>query len=109
MARDKGLEEILSDDLRDESQVTEKAMFGGWAWLLNGHLLCGSRDDGMLVRLGKDQDAWALKIPGVMPMISRERRMHGWVKVSSEVYGDDSQRKKLLTSALKFVRTLPPK
>ena len=51
MARDKGLEELLADELRPESGVTEKAMFGGWAWLVNGNLLCGARDDGMLVRL----------------------------------------------------------
>jgi hypothetical protein len=30
-----------------------KAMFGGWALLLNGNLLCGARAGGMLVRLGR--------------------------------------------------------
>jgi len=29
-------------------------MFGGLAWLAHGNLLCGARDAGMLVRLGKD-------------------------------------------------------
>ena len=109
MARDSGLEEILNDDLRNVSGVTEKAMFGGWAWLLNGNLLCGARDDGMLVRLGKDQDAWALEIPGIVPMISRARRMHGWVRAAPQAYGDDALRCKLLDAALKFVRSLPAK
>ncbi|MGH6823717.1 MAG: cold-shock protein, partial [Methylocella sp.] len=49
MARDEGLEELLREDLEAESGLTEKAMFGGRAWLLNGNLLCGARDDGMLV------------------------------------------------------------
>jgi len=107
--RDKGLEELLNDDLRTESGIMDKAMFGGWAWLLNGHLLCGARDDGMLVRLGKDQDAWALDILGIEPMISRARRMHGWVRAAPEVYGNDTLRHTLLNAALKFVRSLPAK
>ena len=47
--------------------ITEKAMFGGWAWLLNGNLLCGARHDGMLVRLGKGNEAWALATSGHRP------------------------------------------
>ena len=43
----------------------------------------------MLVRLGKDNDAWALKIPGVGPMVMQGRKMNGWVRAAPEVYGDD--------------------
>ena len=106
MARDKGLEELLSDNLSSVQGLTQKAMFGGLAWLVNGNLLCGSRDDGMLVRLGKDNDAWALKIPGVAPMVMQGRRMNGWVRAAPEVCGSDALRKKLLKAALEFNRTL---
>lgn len=109
MARDQDLEELVNDELRSVHGITEKAMFGGWAWLLNGNLLCGARDDGMLVRLGKDNDAWALKMPGIVPMISGTRRMHGWVRADSRAFGDDVLRHKLLTRALGFVRSLPVK
>ena len=109
MARDKGLEELLNDDLAKVSGVTQKGMFGGWAWLVNGNLLCGSRDDGMLVRLGKGNDAWALKMPGIIQMISNGRRMQGWIRVAPEVYGDDTLRNKLLNAALDFNRSLPKK
>ena len=50
MARDAGLEEMIRDELRGVHDISEKAMFGGWAWLLRGNLLCGARHDGMLVR-----------------------------------------------------------
>jgi len=40
MACDQGLEEILREDLEALSGLTEKAMFGGWAWLLDGKLIC---------------------------------------------------------------------
>ena len=45
MTRDKGLEALINDELDSVSGLTEKAMFGGWAWLLHGNLLCGARDD----------------------------------------------------------------
>lgn len=109
MARDAGLEELLREDLRSETGLAEKAMFGGWAWLLNGNLLCGARDDGMLVRLGKGRDGWALKTPDVIPMISRGRQMRGWVWAGPAAFGDDELRRKLLDAALDFVRSLPAK
>lgn len=109
MPRDRGLEEMLSEDLHGVAGLKEKAMFGGWAWMLHGNLLCGAREDGMLVRLGKDQDAWALALPGIEPMVSRERRMHGWVRAAADAYSDDALRKKLLDAAMRFVRSLPPK
>lgn len=109
MARDQGLEALLRDDLAAERGLTEKAMFGGRAWLLNGNLLCGARDDGMLVRLGKDRDGWALETRDIIPMVSRGRRMHGWVWAGAEAFGDDALRRKLLDAALVFVRSLPAK
>lgn len=109
MARDEGLEFILRNDLATQGGLSDKAMFGGWAWLLRGNLLCGARDDGMLVRLGKGNDGWALKLPHVGPMMSRGRPMSGWVRAGPEAYGDDEIRRRLLAAATAFVETLPSK
>ena len=109
MARDEGLEELLREDLKLEAGLTEKAMFGGQAWLLHGHLLCGARDDGMLVRLGKGNDGWALELGDINPMIMRGRAMQGWVRAGPKAFGDDVLRRKLLEAALAFVRALPAK
>ena len=109
MARNKVLEELLGDDLAQVRGLTDKAMFGGRAWLLHGNLLCGARDDGMLVRLGKGNEAWALSTPGVAPMITQGRPMQGWVRAAPEAYEDDALRRKLLKAALDFTRSLPKK
>lgn len=109
MARDEGLEELLRDDLSAETELTERAMFGGRAFLISGNLLCGARDDGMLARLGADRDGWALKHPDVFPMISRGRRMRGWVRAGPTAFGDDALRRQLLAAALDFTRGLPAK
>lgn len=109
MARDKGLEELISNDLESEQGITAKAMFGGWAWLSGGHLICGAREDGMLARLGKDHDNWALQLEGVVPMLSRGKPMAGWVRADARAFGDDEIRHNLISAALAFVRTLPAK
>jgi TfoX-like protein len=109
MARNKVLEELLGDDLAQARGLTDKAMFGGRAWLLHGNLLCGARDDGMLVRLGKGNDAWALAMPGIGPMMMQGRQMQGWIRAAPEVYEDDTLRRKLLKAALDFTGSLPKK
>ena len=109
MARNKVLEELLGDDLAQVRGITEKAMFGGWAWLLEGNLLCGARNDGMLARLGKGNDAWALAMPGIEPMMMQGRQMHGWVRAAPKVYEVDKLRRKLLKAALDFTQSLPKK
>jgi len=109
MARDEGLEELPREQLRSHPGLTEKAMFGGRAWLLDGNLICGARDDGMLVRLGAGRDGWALEMPEVAPMISRGRPMRGWVRAGPGAFGDDALRAKLVEAALAFVRSLPAK
>ena len=109
MVRDKGLEALIEDELAPVTGLTGKSMFGGWVWLLHGNLLCGARAEGMLVRLGKGQDGWALEIDGVEPMYSGARRMQGWVRAAPHVYADVAMRQQLIEAALRFVRTLPRK
>ena len=109
MARNKVLEELLGDDLARVRGITEKAMFGGRAWLLHGNLLCGARDDGLLVRLGKGNEAWALSTLGIAPMIMQGRPMSGWVRAAPEAYEDGALRRKLLKAALDFTQSLPKK
>jgi hypothetical protein len=109
MARDRGLEELLIEDLKNETGLTAKTMFGGRAWMLYGNLLCGARDDGLLLRLGKNKDAWALDLPDVIPMMMGARRMQGWVRAGPAAFGDEDVRRRLIGAALAYVRSLPAK
>ncbi len=109
MARDLGLEDLIRNDLPQGLALSEKAMFGGLAWLVDGRQLVGARGDGKLDRLGKGNDAWALALPDVAPMMMGERAMQGWVRAGPAAYGDDGLRARLIEAALAFVRGLPPK
>lgn len=84
-------------------------MSGGIAWLLDGRLMCGVRDDGALIRLGKGNDQWALAQTGIEPMVSRGRVMGGWVRIDQQTFADDELAQELIKAALAFVRSLPPK
>lgn len=109
MARDRGLEELIRERLDGMPGIVETTMFGGRAWLLHGHLVCGARDDGMLARLGRDRDGWALALPGVAVMTSGARPMRGWVRATADAFGDDALRERLIEAALAFAGSLPPK
>jgi len=109
MARDRGLEDLIREELPKDLALTEKGMFGGWAWLLNGNLLLGARGDGMLARLGKGNDGWALALPDVERMVMQGRPMEGWLRAGPGAYGDDAVRARLVAAALAYVKGLPPK
>jgi TfoX N-terminal domain len=107
MARDPGLEELVQNALGSTPGVTGKAMFGGWAFLLYGHLLCGARRGSLMLRVGEENESWALEIPGVGPVVMRGRRMRGYVRAGAEAYGDDGVRQRLVEAAVAFTGSLP--
>lgn len=109
MAYDEGLAQILRDDLHDVAGISEKRMFGGLAFMLNGNMLCGVHSGGGMFRPGKEREAQALEIEGIAPMTFTGRRMGGFVEMSDEVFVDDERRARLLTLCRAFVDDLPPK
>jgi TfoX/Sxy family transcriptional regulator of competence genes len=108
MAFDPGLAQTLRDALAD-LPVIEKKMFGGLAFLLHGHMICGVHKGGAMVRVGKDHYAAALQLPGVAPMMFTGKPMVAMVDVADETVEDYALRSRLLEMALATVRALPPK
>lgn len=109
MAYDEGLAQIMRDDLAELAGVSEKKMFGGMAFMLNGNMLCGVHKDGGMFRVGKDNETAALDIEGAGPMEFTGRKMGGMVDVSDEALEDDIRRARLMALALDFVKALPAK
>jgi TfoX/Sxy family transcriptional regulator of competence genes len=61
--------------------VTERKMFGGVAFLLDGKMFVGVASDDLMVRVGPDGHAAALTRPHVRPMDFTGRPMKGYVFV----------------------------
>jgi TfoX/Sxy family transcriptional regulator of competence genes len=108
MVFDPGLAQLLRDDLAGEA-VTEKKMFGGLAFMMNGHMVCGLHKSGSMYRVGKENYEAALRLPGVKAMMMGERRMAAMVELSLEDSTKVSLRTPILALALATVRVLPPK
>ena len=61
MAFDKDIADLLRADLAGH-QVAEQKMFGGLAFMLNGHMVCGMHKGGAMFRVGKERTAAALAV-----------------------------------------------
>lgn len=109
MAYDEGLSEILRGDLAERAGITEKKMFGGLCFLLDGNMLCGVHKNGAMFRVGKDSEAAALAIDGAGPMTFTGRRMGGMIDVVDAALAEDDKRAEWLRLSLEFVGGLPAK
>ena len=109
MAYDEGLASILRDDLTDTAGVSEKKMFGGLCFLLNGNMLCGVHKGGGMFRVGKQNEARALAIDGATPMAFTGRKMGGMIDVDEDLMADDTRRGQIMKLALDFVMPMPAK
>lgn len=106
MAYDEGLATRLRDLL---PALTEKRMFGGLAFLLNGNMTVGVIGEALIVRLDVDEAAEALQEPGARPFDFTGRPMKGWLMVDPEGYAEDEDLRGWLDRAIDFVGSLPPK
>jgi hypothetical protein len=108
MAWDEGLAQLLRDDLAGEP-VAEKKMFGGLAFMLHGHMVCGIHKGGAMFRVGKPNEAAALAVAGASPMMFTGRRMTGMIDLADDATADDARRGTVMAMALRFAKSLPPK
>lgn len=108
MAYDHDLADRIRERLSDVDDVTERAMFGGLAFLVNGNMaVAASGGGGLLVHVDPaGADAW---IDGerVTPMVMRGREMRGWLRVDTDADGPDLDE--WVSRGVTCARSLPPK
>jgi TfoX/Sxy family transcriptional regulator of competence genes len=109
MAYDEGIAERLRENYETVQNVVEKKMFGGIAFMVNGHMSCGVVADTLMVRVGPDQYDGALARPFASEMDFTGRPMKGFVYVAPEGFEDDEDLNSWVETSLAFVNSLPPK
>jgi hypothetical protein len=102
------LDERLRAKLKPHG-TADKRMFGGTCFLIGGNMLIGTLKDGLIVRVGKEAHAAALKRPGAKTFDMTGRPMEGFVSVTGKAVADDAVLQGWIDLALAFVKTLPPK
>jgi TfoX/Sxy family transcriptional regulator of competence genes len=81
MPYDEKLADRIRDVLAGEDGVTERKMFGGLAFMVDGHMACGIVKDDLMLRLGAEGADAALERPHVRPMDFTGLPMTGMVYV----------------------------
>lgn len=109
MAYDEGAAALMRDELTDQQGITERKMFGGLCFMLNGNMVCGVHQDGGMFRVGKALEADAMGIKGAGPMTFTGRKMGGMINVSDDALADDDKRRAWVQIALAHAASLPAK
>lgn len=102
--------ERLRGLLGDDPNITEKKMFGGVAFMLNGNMLCGYTNKGdLMVRVGKELEPEARELPGAKDMDFTGKKMGGMLFVDEDALAEDEALKQWIALATRFVGALPAK
>jgi len=109
MAYNEQLADRMRAQLKSKRGLTEKKMFGGIGFLVNGNMACGIIKDDLIVRLGEDDFGRALKQKHVRVFDYSGRPMKGWVYVSAEGYSSDKALDDWMEKGTAFAKSLPKK
>jgi TfoX/Sxy family transcriptional regulator of competence genes len=110
MAYDEALAARILDLVADEAGVTEKKMFGGLAFLVNGNMaVAASGQGGLLVRVDPAESADLVESTPATEMEMRGRTMAGWLRLGSADVEADSELRTWVARGVAFARSLPAK
>ncbi|MEA3186151.1 MAG: hypothetical protein QOJ74_2628 [Ilumatobacteraceae bacterium] len=110
MAYDTELAQRVRELLEGDSDVTEKKMFGGLAFLIDGNMaVAASGQGGLLVRVDPTTSDKIVASSTARPMEMRGRAMQGWLRVEADAVPTKRQLAKWVTMGATYARSLPAK
>jgi len=110
MAYDEALAARIRSIVGDEAGVTEKKMFGGLAFLVNGNMaVAASGQGGLLVRVDPGASDELVAATPARPMVMRGREMAGWLRIDGEHVASDGELRSWAERGVAYARSLPPK
>ncbi len=108
MAFDEELANRVREIIGADRTVTEKRMFGGLCFLVNGHMsITVSGRGGVLVRCDPRECQRRIAAGSADVAVMRGRPMVGWMRVSDEYLRTRRQLEALVRRSTDFARTLP--
>jgi len=110
VAFDEDLADRIRELLSAERDLTEKRMFGGLAFLVNGNMaVSASGRGGLLVRVDPDETERLVQRAHVERFEMRGRTMNGWLHVEDAGVRTTRQLERWVTRGVAYARSLPPK
>jgi TfoX/Sxy family transcriptional regulator of competence genes len=109
MAYSEELARRIREVIGARDAVTERKMFGGVAWMVNGNMACGTMGDDLLVRLDREDADRILAEPHVRLMEMGGRTMRGFFAVDAVAIADEAQLVRWIDAGAAYAASLPPK
>jgi TfoX/Sxy family transcriptional regulator of competence genes len=110
MAYDEVLADRLREVLQDEKELTEKKMFGGLAFLINGNMaVAASGQGGLLLRCDPETTGEVTRPPHVDRFVMRGSEMNGWLRVDEPAVRTKRELERWVKIGADYARSLPPK
>ncbi len=110
MAFDADLANRIRDLVASESGLTERRMFGGLAFLINGNMaVSASSQGGLLLRVDPGETESLLDEPRVRRFQMRGREMAGWLRIDPEALDTEDDLRRWVAYGLTYARSLPRK
>ena len=110
MAYDVELANRVREVVQDEPGLTEKAMFGGLAFLIGGNMaVAASGQGGLLLRIDPARTDALVTQPHVGRFVMRGREMDGWLRVDPAAVDSDDDLRSWVSHGVSYARSLPPK
>jgi hypothetical protein len=110
MAYDEDLAYRLRDLVAPEPGLSEKKMFGGLAFLINGHMaVSASGQGGLLLRVDPADTENLLADEHAQPFEMRGRSMNGWLRIDPAGLTDDDALERWVAIGVGYAKSLPPK
>ena len=110
MAYDEELADRIRTLIAGEPKLTEKKMFGGLAFLINGNMaVAASGQGGILVRADPDDSERLVDETSAELMVMRGKAMRGWLRVDSEQLGTKRELATWVKRGTTYAHSLPAK
>lgn len=109
MAYDQDLAARIRQALAPRADVDERKMFGGLAFMISGNMCCGVAGDRLMLRLGNEGAAEALREPHTRPMDFTGKPMKSMIYVEAASIATPEDLHRWVNRAAEFADTLPPK
>jgi TfoX/Sxy family transcriptional regulator of competence genes len=110
MAYDEDLANRIRELIATEKGLTEKKMFGGLAFLIDGNMSVGvSGKGGLMVRVDPAETEALVSRRHARPFEMRGREMRGWVRVDAEGVRTKGGLEPWVRRGVAYARSLPPK
>jgi len=108
-----GFDQNLADRVRrilgKINGVSEKKMFGGLCFLVNGNMALGLVNEDLMIRVRPESYEKMLAQPNVRKMDFTGKPLKGFLYVGAKGTDSDKDLKKWVSKGIEFAMSLPPK